>query len=433
MAFPASTRSSANPSSFHSTLANLGSVLGGAFLIRFSSFAIAAGAARLYGASALGMYATALAYATVAVTISDNGMQISAATEIHRRGDDLDQVVGHLYNTKTALLLPALIILFAISPGGDLASAGGIVFAWVTLRTVLQSYGQLQFTILKYVDRMQAIGRIQAIHCGLIIAGLVTTFYLKWSFPALLACLTGAQALELTLSSALLWRFGIRLRWFQWEESWQIARRSFSAGITQTLFNGIIRSDIIVLSSLVSVVAVGEFAAAHTLMVPVYSAAWLFGTVLLPDLVRLAPDKAALSAYVKQWSRILLVVTLPLCVLCFLLIPFVVPGIFGKAFVRSSLYASIMVLAIPFIVLNVLQLLRVVALDLQSIYLRVYLYTASFAVAGSVILGLAFGPIGVAVTLVLRELLMFGLFRRLAPLPVAGPEAPVSVEMGVPR
>jgi len=113
--------------SFSRNLANLGSVVGGAFLLRFANFLMAVAIARLYGTMALGLYATALAYVTVVVTIADNGLQLSTAPEMHRHRNELGAVVSCLYLSKTLLLLPIPLILLGIGFSGTISAA---IWTW---------------------------------------------------------------------------------------------------------------------------------------------------------------------------------------------------------------------------------------------------------------------------------------------------------------
>jgi O-antigen/teichoic acid export membrane protein len=96
------------------TAANLSSVIGGELLLRAANFAVVVVIARLYCASALGVYATALAFATVAVMLADNGLQISAIAEVGQNPNQVSEVVSRLYAAKTLLLLPMFGVLVLI-------------------------------------------------------------------------------------------------------------------------------------------------------------------------------------------------------------------------------------------------------------------------------------------------------------------------------
>jgi O-antigen/teichoic acid export membrane protein len=82
---------------------NLVSVIGGELLLRVANFAAVVVIARLYGARVLGIYATVLAFVTVAVMIADNGLQVSTIKEISQKPGMLDHTLGRLYVAKSFL------------------------------------------------------------------------------------------------------------------------------------------------------------------------------------------------------------------------------------------------------------------------------------------------------------------------------------------
>ena len=72
-----------------------------------------------------------------------------------------------------------------------------MVAVWVTLRTVLQSYSQLQMAFLKAVGR-HSIGPMQFAHAFLLLTGILLTYRQGWSSGF---CWPGLQA-----DSFLNWR-----------------------------------------------------------------------------------------------------------------------------------------------------------------------------------------------------------------------------------
>jgi Na+-driven multidrug efflux pump len=69
-----------------------------------------------------------------------------------------------------------------------------------------------------------------------------------------------------------------------------------------------------------------------------------------------------------------------------------------------------MVLAIPFIFLNAVYLSRAIALGSARTYLGIYLGTAVFAVPLDIAMARAYGGMGIAIAIVLREIVMFSAF-----------------------
>jgi O-antigen/teichoic acid export membrane protein len=164
-------------------------------------------------------------------------------------------------------------------------------------------------------------------------------------------------------------------------------------------------------------------------LVLLYSLSWLFTSVLLTDFTRLSDNAIELDRYTKRWTKFLLLgaglgaigfswTAEPLLLL-----------LYGKEFAIAGRLAAIMVLAVPFILLNALYLSRAVALGAARVYLGTYTATAVLAVSLDITMARVFGAMGIAVAIVIREVVTFLIFRiqstcaqvsasQLTPLPV---------------
>ncbi|HTQ96704.1 MAG TPA: oligosaccharide flippase family protein, partial [Candidatus Acidoferrum sp.] len=153
-------------------LHSLLSVIGGEAAVRAANFAAVLLIARMYGKVELGAYAASLAVVTVVVMFADNGLQTAAITQVSQETENRNQVIGQLAICKTILLALAAIVLFGVAvwtKQTDLFLATGI---WVAARTIVQSYSQLQMSILKSVSLAKWIGMIQSAHSGFLFLGI---------------------------------------------------------------------------------------------------------------------------------------------------------------------------------------------------------------------------------------------------------------------
>ena len=384
-------------------LQNLASVLGGEAAVRFGNCAAILFIARKYGGAVLGAYAVSLAIVTVVVMFADNGLQTAAITQLSAAKFGRDHVVGRLTFAKTAMLGASLIVLALISAWARKGPLFWEIGFWVALRAVFQSYSQLQMAILKSISLANAIVIIQSLHSCILFLGIWFAFKLNWSIFALLEWLTFCQIVELGLGAGVLYQSGILSRWPK--RLYLIATLKLAApfGIAYGLANLIIRSDTIILSTFTSLAGVGVFSAANTILLMVYLSSWLFSSILLPDMVRLAGKPESLAAYANQWVRWVLLVTVPCAVLASLVAPRAIALLYGPSFARSGLIGSAMALACPFILLNSIYTARVIAVNHRTVFLGIYGAGAFVTLVLDFALGRAFGPIGIAVAIVLRE------------------------------
>jgi O-antigen/teichoic acid export membrane protein len=389
---------------------NLVSVIGGELLLRVANFAAVVVIARLYGASVLGIYATVLAFVTVAVMIADNGLQVSTIKEIAQKPGMLDDTLGQLYVAKSFLFFLMTVFLVALGMGMKFPQAIWLMGGFIALRTMLYSYCQLHAGVLKALDRMPLIGMVQVVHCGLLLAGVGLAFYRSWTVTTLLGWLLLCQTFEMVASGAIIFRLGIRPRWSSFSGSWQVLSRSTPIGVTYSVAALILRADVIVLSWIVAAREVGYFAAANIPLVMVYVVSWLLGGVILPQMLALVSDPSAMREYSHRWIRLLLVVAVPVCLLQFMFTPQLIQLLYGPEFASTGRLAAIMGLAVPFILANSVWLSRAIACGSIASYLVPYIATGLLALLLDYGLGREFRGLGIAVAIVIREAVMFAVF-----------------------
>jgi len=396
------------------TIENLVSVIGGEAMVRVANFAAALVIARVHGAFVFGLYATSLATATVAVMFADNGLQTSAMTELGNNRQASNNVIGQLYLAKTALIMVTLVLLLGIGLWLDISHFAWMVGALVTLRTIIQSYSQLQMSMLKSTGRMKVIGVIQSIHSAILLCGTGLAFKHGWGVLGLLGLLVAGQTLEAVLLARSLWRAGIWPTWPGAGSCWSLILRSTPLGIGYGLANLIVRLDTIVLAALIPMSEMGQFSAADMILVIIYVVAWLSGSVLLPEMIRRAGMPGHLHTYIKKWTRLVLVTVTPCALLGYWLVPKIIPFLYGPLFSRAGALASLMLLATPFILLNSVHANRAIATGSRATYLGVFALTAVVTLALNYVLDHSLGAKGAAAAIVIRELGMFAGFWMLA-------------------
>jgi O-antigen/teichoic acid export membrane protein len=390
-------------------LQNLASILGGEATVRAANLAAAIAIARLYGPSILGLYGTCLALITIVFMFAESGLQLSAITEIGAVPTQAPRVVGRLYLSKLILCAFAVLLLFAYAVHGNYPRIYWIIGGLITLRTLLQSCSQLQIAILKSLFRMHLIGIIQAIHAAALFLGISIAFTQHWSVVTLLGILVAGQALELVLMSAAVIWARIHPRWPELSTCLALIQRSFPLGLGYALANLIVRLDVVVLSLLVPLAEIGQFSAADNLLVVAYLAAWLLGSVLLPEMVQLSDSPERLDQFMTRWIRLGFKIVFPTALILFWIAPRAITTLYGPSFTHAGALASWMVLAYPFIVFNSLSLHRIIAVGPQLAYLRIMFVTALSAALLTYALGRYFGAAGVVVAILIRESLLSAL------------------------
>ena len=403
---------------------NLTSVLGGEALLRIANLLAVLVIARLYGASILGIYAVALAYATAATMLADNGLQTSAVKKLSIRNDRSNSTVSGLLAAKTILSVPLLFAFLVISRWLKLSPTYWWIVVMITLRTVLQSYCQLLLAMMKAVDRMPLIVLIQGTHFTVLLIGIGAVYSRGLSVIVLMGVLLAGQIIEVCLSSVVLWRTGLRLCRVELRDCWVTMWDSTPIGITFSIVNLLMRLDLIILSALSAAATAGTFASAQIVLVMVYVVAWLLGSVLLPDMTRLKGSNS-LASYVSTWSRNVSYVLVPAAVIGVWAGPRFMQLLYGSIFEAAGPLLSILILAAPFIFLNSIYLNYAIAMNLTKVYFHVYAAIAVFAILLDLTLIHFFSNRGLAAAVVIREILIFVLLKTLSDAAVSA-EAPAN-------
>jgi O-antigen/teichoic acid export membrane protein len=404
---------------------NIVSVIGGEAAVRVANFAAILVIARAYGRAALGAYSVSLAVVTVVVMFADNGLQTAAITQISSVNAQRNQIIGRLAVSKSILLGVAAILLAILgswTKQGPLFTAIGFC---VALRAILQSYSQLQMAVLKSVSKANWIGIIQCVHSASLFVGIWLAMKQGWTIFSLLWWLASCQLLELLLGTAVLYRNEIRASWPVRLDFLATVKMAAPFGIAYGLANLIIRSDTIVLSTFVPLAELGAFSAANTILLIVYVCAWLFGSVLLPEMVRLSSEQESLRMYANQWTRWVILITVPGALLVSLVAPTVIVVLYGPAFAESGTLASIMIMACPLILLNSIYTARAIATNSRGIFLGIFGVGTLVSLALDFFFGRAYGSTGIAWAIVIREagmLFAFWLLTSRLALPAAGLE-----------
>jgi polysaccharide transporter, PST family len=375
-------------------------------MVRAANLAAAIVIARLYGPAILGLYGACLAVVTVVFMFAESGLQLSAITEIGVVPSQASWLVGQLYVSKAILSVFAVVFLFAVGVHGDFPKIYWVIGGLITLRTLIQSCSQLQIAILKSLFRMHLVGIIQAFHAGVLFLGIAIAFVQHWSVVTLLEILVAGQTLELLFMSGAVYWARIHPRWPVFSKCLALMRRSVPLGLGYALANLIVRADVVVLSLLVPLPEIGQFSAANNLLVVAYLAAWLLGSVLLPEMVQLADSAARLGQFMTRWIQLTSKIAIPAALILFLIAPRAVTALYGPDFAHAGVLASWMILACPFIAFNSLFLHHTIATGAKLAYLKIMFVAALFATVLTYLLGRYFGAAGVTGAILIRESLL---------------------------
>lgn len=388
------------------TIAQLALLVSSEGLLRIGNFALAILIAREYSPATLGIYAMAVAASTCAVTFADGGLQLSAIRWISADPLRISTFFSRVLASKL-LLLPFAALVAGGILAGERVSTLWLACALVFVRTLLQSFAQMNYSVLKALRDVFPIAALQYAHFGLMSAVLFAAVKVDLRVVTLVGLLAGCQAAEFVGSAIFLrWR-RLRLEAVSIAECCAAIRGSVPTAITTTISTVVFRGDLIILALFVSAEGTGQFAAAQFVIVAMYLAAWLLGSLILPEFAAEGSQPEWVRAIVRRWTRVLILLTVPATAVLIWFAPYAMHELFGPAYRQSAGLVSILLLATPFIWLNSLYLHRAIAVDDKRIHVRAYALVTGIAAALSMAFAWKFGTIGIAATAVAREASLF--------------------------
>lgn len=387
--------------------ASLANVVGGEAFLRVATFFAALAIARQYGPEMFGQYATALAAATVATTLADNGLQVAAVEQLSKRSDATRETYAQILLSKSMLSAIAAVVLTLVPIAVPNSHNATVVWLLVSLRTLLQSFAQLNFSVLKALQRTSAIRHIQSGHAICLLVLTLLTVSLHQELSALLVAMVICEVLEVAASQIWLLKAGITIASASIRGSLRLVRENAPLGMTATASALVLRFDVLCLSLFAAAAKLGLYAAAQLPMIAIYVSAWLFGSIALADMSALVGDDLELKKYVRHWSSRVLWITVPGTGIALWAAPVLLTRFFGEQFRDAAPVSSILLLATPFVFLNSLRLNEAIAKRESRIYSGIFV--GSLALGGAVVLAAArsSGATGVAAVATAREVGLF--------------------------
>lgn len=395
------------------TANNLANVIGGELLLRLANALVAVLIGRLYGVTVFGTYAAILALATLVERVADNGLELTGIAEVSRGREKLSSLSTALYIDKTLLSAAAIGLLAVVAAIFGVSADYWLIALVLTIRTFIYSYCRLNAGLLKALNKTKPIVVIQAFHFLILTTCALVVYLRHQGLLALVLCLLGSQMIELMMTFVALGRLGLRFSAVTSSLCWQLLRRSTPVGATYTLSTLMLRGDVVVLSLVASVNVVGTFAAADTGLIMIYVIAWLFSGILLSDLGSLAANREGFDVHFRKCLRGVVLLTVPLSAISAVFARTAISAVFGKAFDAAALPGALMMLAMPFIFMNAAFLSRTIARHASRISLGIYAVTAVLSLTLNYFLGRWQGAVGVACSILIREVVMTLVFVRL--------------------
>jgi PST family polysaccharide transporter len=389
---------------------NFAALLVAEVVTRSSSIVSVALIARLVGAPAMGYLALAQALSAFAYMLGDGGITTLAQRQIAARHDSAASVatlatVGQvMLGTLAVAVFGTAALVLPLPP----ESSRLLI---VLLPVVLAQAVSLVY-VLQALERMRSVAAVKVVTqvttAGL---GLALVFFTRDVLWVAVATTVGIVAGDL-LSAWILIRVH-RLRPVPpsiERLGAMIAEGSPFLGIT-LLTQVLLQLDIIVLGFLRPAAEVGYYTGAYRLVLFVFTLSGLLSQAAFPQLVRrYVEDGARFQRLLRLLVRLAAHFTLPVTAMFIVESPSIIRAVFGPEFAPSSDIMRILALWIPLGFYNSVVAIGLIAGGQQRRYLGIAAAGAVITAGLLVVLVPAYGGLGAAAAVVVREAGMLVLF-----------------------
>ena len=336
---------------FRKYLKNTGWLFGGQMLRMLLGLSVSVAVARYLGPADFGLFNFVLSIVALVTVVCSLGLENLAQRELVKHSEDKDEIIGTCFTLSATAGL--------ICYGAML----GVVFLADADKYLLGVYallgGTLLFTPFRFIDswfKSQVRGNLSVISVSikllLFAAVKVVAILAGWDF-IIFCCIYLAEAFSLAIvriyiyakhyKSALNWRVSLEYGKWLLRQSWPM----ILSGLAIMVY---MRIDQVMLGTMATEVDVGNYAAATRISSVWYFVPVMLASSLFPAIVD--AKKRGSEIYLERLQRyfdlnvaLAYLIIVPVC----LLSSWIVPTVYGEAYIEASPILLLHVLALPFV------------------------------------------------------------------------------------
>lgn len=360
--------------------------------------------ARHLSLSDLGGYASVMALAATALSVSYFGLQQTVVREIARTPDETPAILGAGLLARLGLILLAGGLVLGVAGASNTAALGGGLLI-ACLAESFRSLGQLACGVFQAFENIRREFVLSCAHALAWGAALAVVVALNLGLRATLAATCLALAVHAFLGWFLVWQHFSRpalLRGLP--RIWPLLKVSAVVGLAVIVVMNLFRVNILLLSWLASPEDVARFQVPHDLVLKFQI---LFQAVMLaafPVLARLAPDPSVRARLLALLHRAMLLAALGMAVIFFFEAGPLLAFLYGAKFATSAAPLRLLAWSAPSLALTVLWSHALVAAEGQRHTLAANGAALGVNIAASLVLIPLAGASGAALAALLAYL-----------------------------
>ncbi len=388
------------------TIVNAAAIYIGEASSRLTTFVVAFIVARRFSPATFGQYGYAVAVASIVVLIPDMGLHLFSTQRVASDPKSFGSTFWDLHRLKLILLGGGVAFGLLIGELAIHDTTQRWLLYILALRAVTQSFSLACTSIFKAVERMHFVA-IQQMGNGIAtVTGLAICVMFNAGLLLTVSTLLAGQAIELLLGWVFIFRYFSPGPARQWNSSrlGPMFSAALPIGITALVQGFAIRTDVLVLGIFSSNEELGQFQTAAWLIVISFLGTSLLMAVLFPKLARLLRNTTPTgTAYLESLLKYGALLTILASITVWLGAPVLVQELFGRPLSPATSFLRIVAPAVPLVSMNASMFYVFVAINHRKHYLATLIFTTVLGVLCSLILAPRMGAAGIAVADLVRE------------------------------
>jgi O-antigen/teichoic acid export membrane protein len=325
------------------------SVLAAATLIaRLLGFALAIVMARALGSEEYGRYSLALALGQILIPVADLGLTPYLGREAARSRAGAEARLRTLLKVKLGLMGGTLLLTVLVSLLVLDDRALVVVLVTMVAATMADTFSSFAYGYFQGRESMGFEARTTATTAVARGVGGILLVLLVGDLWVIVAWILGTSLLQASFVAVRLRATAMRPPVRANGDSRVDARAVVSMGLMGLFVFAYLRIDSLLIGVLIGEDAVGQYAAAYTIMLGAQIVPWMLSTALTPVFARTwSVDRAAFQSTWQRGARAVLLVALPVAVGGTVLADELIARVFGAEYASAASALAVLVWACP--------------------------------------------------------------------------------------
>jgi O-antigen/teichoic acid export membrane protein len=302
--------------------------------------------ARKVGASQFGVFAFAISFGGIAITLGQFGQEFVLVREVARDHSQLDAYYSNVLLARVMLSVPPLLIALVIASLAGMSAHTRLVILLMSLGFIGDYFIQVSFAVFQAFERVALTPVVLITQRWVTTAAAVGLLYLGGGIVGVAAVYCGGSILAGCLAAWLLYRKVARPRLrLDIRGALAVTRMATPIGLGMVALTMLSRIDMTMLAAFKPSAQVGQYGAAYRLLETTAFVTWSVNVAVLPTMARLTTSTVpTVGAVYQRALKLVLAITFPIAAGAAILATPIIALLYGSGYHRSA--GALMLLAV---------------------------------------------------------------------------------------